>query len=72
MHSFAVGGEGKLDGVVEVVLILNDEPYKTGRLSGSVDFHWGGDWYSDQAEIRSKPIFVTGGNLELKSKFNEL
>lgn len=72
IHSLTVTGAGRVDGDAEIVLILNGEPYKTEVLSGSVSFRWGGDWYSDQAEIRYKPISVTGGNLKLKYKFRDI
>lgn len=72
IYSLTVKGEGRIDGNAEIVLILNAEPYKTERLSGPVDFRWGGDWYSDQAEIRYRPMSTTAGSLRLKYQFNDL
>jgi len=72
IHSLSVSGHGKISGKAEIVLILNAGPYKTKQLFGSVDFRWGGDWYSDQAEIRYTPISVTGGSLKLRYTFNDL
>ena len=72
IHSITVIGSGRLNGEAEISLILNDGPYKTARLSGAVDFRWGGDWYSDQAEIRYTPISATYGKLKLKYRFNDL
>lgn len=70
IHSLSVSGHGKIDGNAEISLILNSGPYKTEKLTGNVNFRWGGDWYSDQAEIRYNPGMVTGGNLRLTYKFN--
>jgi hypothetical protein len=72
IHSLSVKGEGKIEGNAEISLILNGGPYKTEHLFGAVDFRWGGDWYSDQAEIRYRPMSPTGGSLRLKYKFNDL
>jgi hypothetical protein len=70
IHALSVTGSGEIDGNAEIALILNGGPYKTESLSGSVDFQWGGDWYSDQAEIRYAPASVTGGTLRLEYEFN--
>jgi hypothetical protein len=72
IHSLTVKGKGRIDGNAEIVLILNGGPYRTERLSGRVDFRWGGDWYSDQAEIRYRPTSPTGGSLSLEYKFNDI
>lgn len=72
IHSITISGSGRLKGEAEISLILNGGPYKKEHLSGAVDFRWGGDWYSDQAEIRYTPISATGGKLKLKYKFNDL
>ena len=71
IHSFSASGSGEINGTAEISLILNGGPYKTETLSGSVAFQWGGDWYSDKAEIQYNPSSVTGGNLRLKCKFND-
>ena len=70
VHSLSVVGHGKIDGNAEISLMLHGGQYKTEKMSGRVDFRWGGDWYSDQAEIRYNPGVVTGGSLGLKCKFN--
>ena len=70
VHSLSVVGLGKIDGNAEISLILHGGPYKTEKMSGKVTFRWGGDWYSDQAEIKYTPGTVTGGTLRLKYKFN--
>jgi hypothetical protein len=72
IYSLTVIGSGKIHGTAEITLILNGGPYKTETLSGSVKSRWGGDWYSDQAEIQYTPTSVTGGNLTLKYKFSDL
>ena len=71
VYSFSVVGHGKINGNAEISLILNGGPYKTEKLSDKVNFRWGGDWYSDQAEIRYAPGTITGGTVRLKYKFND-
>jgi hypothetical protein len=71
VYSLSVVGHGNINGNAEISLVLNGGPYKTEKLSGKVDFRWGGDWYSDQAEIRYIPGTVAGGSLSLKYKFND-
>lgn len=71
VHSLSVTGFGEIQGDAEISLILNGDPYKTEKLSGKVEFQWGGDWYSDQAEIRYTPTSVTGGTLKLRYGFND-
>ena len=71
VHSLSVVGHGEIDGNATISLILHGGPYKTEDLSGKVEFRWGGDWYSDQAEVRYTSGTVAGGKLRLKYKFNE-
>ncbi len=70
IHSLTVTGLGEIDGDAVIILMLNGGPYKTEPLSGTVDFKWSGDWYSDQAEIRYTPTSVKGGKLRLRYRFN--
>ena len=71
VHSLSVTGSGEIQGDAEISLILNGGQYKTEKMSGKVDFRWGGDWYSDHAEIRYTPTSVTGGSLKLNYEFND-
>ena len=71
VYSLDVVGHGKIDGNAEISLILDGAPHKTEKLSDKIDFRWGGDWYSDQVEIRYTPATVTGGSLNLRYKFND-
>ncbi len=71
IHSITITGAGNIDGNAEISLILNGTPYKTETLSGRVNFQWGGDWYSDQAEIRYNPSSVVGGHLRLSYDFGD-
>ncbi len=71
IYSLSVIGSGEIHGNAEIILILNGGHYKTEKLSGKVEFRWGGDWYSDQAEIRYTPTSVTGGRLRLKYEFGD-
>ncbi len=71
VNSLIIIGTGKLGGKAEIVMILNGEPYKTEYLSEEIDFHWEGDWYADQVEIRYTAVSVTGGNLTLRYEFHD-
>ena len=71
INSISIKGEGRIEGNAEIILFLNDAPYKTKRLSGPVDFRWAGDWHSDQAEIRYIPMSAIEGSLRLKYKFSD-
>lgn len=72
IHSISVIAKGHLDGSAEIILILNGKPYKTEHLSGDVDFQWGGDWYSDAAQIEYKPLSVKNGYLSLHYRFEDI
>lgn len=84
IHYMNVVGKGMLEGTAEIVLILNDKPYKTEKLSGTVDFQWSGEWYSDSATIEYKVIMspvpermdlytssVKSGSLNLQYHFKD-
>ena len=51
---------------------LKGKEYKTANLSGMVNFDWGGDWYSDSAEIIYHPINVKGGKISINYCFFDL
>lgn len=72
IHSFQIEGRGQVNGHATITLMLNDTPYKVQRLSGTVRFSWGGDWYTDAAEVRYEPQDVSGGTLTLKYRFDDL
>lgn len=63
---------GYIDGNAVMYLVLHDKPYKTKPLSGSVDFTWGGDWYSNDAVIVYTPTNVTKGRLLINYGFETL
>src|SRR5262245_61784172 len=71
-NAIGIRGRGNLDGEAHVSLMLNGNPYKTERLNGKVSFSWGGDWYSDTAEIRYEPINVKSGELIVQYQFSSL
>ena len=84
IHYINVVGKGTLEGTAEIVLILNDKPYRTEKLSGTVDFQWSGEWYSDSATIEYKVIMsphskrkalytssVKSGSLNLQYHFKD-
>ncbi len=72
IHSYEIVGRGNVKGRATITLMLNNKPYKVESLSGIVRFHWGGDWYADEAEVHYEPQEVKGGILELKYKFEDL
>jgi hypothetical protein len=72
IHGFSVSGRGQIEGEATMILVLNGKPYKEERLSGAVDFHWEGDWYSDSVEIQYRPSSVKGGKLFLGYKFKDM
>jgi hypothetical protein len=72
IYSNSIIISGEINGNAEISLILNGAPYKTEKLSGKVEIHWGGDWYADEVEIRYTPTLVTGGSLKLRYDFNDL
>ena len=72
VYGIDIRGSGNLDGEATISLILNGEPYKTEKLKGPVSFNWGGDWYSDTAEIRYQPNNVKSGKVAIEYKFSTL
>ena len=72
IYALSIEGSGYIDGVATMVLILNGDSYRAERISGTVDFAWGGDWYSDLAEIRYVPIDVTSGSITLHYEFKSI
>ena len=72
IHSFSITGSGQIEGNAIIKVLLDGKPYKDEQLSGVVDFHWSGDWYSDSAEIKYEPLSVKTGSLALTYRFNDL
>ncbi len=72
VHAITISGKGQISGKATLILILNEKPYKTAYLSGKVNFQWGGDWYSDTAEIRYHPISVDSGQLQITYRFKDI
>jgi len=72
VNAISIQGHGYIDGKAQIVLMLNGSPYKSQPLEGKVNFTWGGDWYSDEAEIQYVPRNVSIGNLTLEYKFSAM
>ena len=70
VYGINIRGSGNIDEEATISLMLNGEAYKTEKLKGAVSFKWGGDWYSDTAEIRYKPNNVNSGELVIEYKFS--
>ncbi len=63
---------GKVNGGATISLMLDGKPYKKEELNGGVNIKWGGDWYSDTAELRYIPRKVNSGELLIEYKFSTL
>lgn len=72
VYALSIHGFGTMHGEATVTLLLGGQPYRVEDISGDVDFHWGGDWYSDRAEIRYQPKKVQGGKLILSYRFSTI
>jgi hypothetical protein len=64
-YSISIHGSGRIDGEATITLLLGGQPYRVEKLSGRVDFRWGGDWYSETAEVRYEPADVRSGKVVL-------
>jgi hypothetical protein len=72
VYSIAIRTHGYINGRAQISLILNTSKYKTEQIGGNVNFNWGGDWYSDTAEILYEPHNVKSGELIIEYKFYTL
>jgi hypothetical protein len=72
IYAMEVNISGRIKGRARVQLILHSDPYKEEQLSGKVHVIWGGDWYSDEAEIRYQPEDVDSGELKIRYRFIDL
>jgi hypothetical protein len=68
-YGITIRGSGNIDGEAIISLMLNGEPYKVAKLSSKFDFEWGGDWYSETAEVRYEPRNVRSGRVTLRYRF---
>jgi hypothetical protein len=66
-----IHGSGEVDGEATISLLLGGEPNRVEKLNGRVDFEWGGDWYSETAEIRYEPANVRSGKVVLHYRFQQ-
>lgn len=69
VHGITIRGSGEVEGDATVSLVLNGDPYIVAKLNGKVDFQWGGDWYSETAQIRYEPEAVRSGKVVLHYRF---
>jgi|GEM_PF-1151236 hypothetical protein len=69
VYSISIQGSGTLVGMAKISLMEGDILRNKEDLSGDISFHWGGDWYSDTAEIVYEPSGVPSGELVLKYIF---
>ena len=71
-YALSIRGSGQIDGHATISLLLDGKPYKVEKLSGAVDFKWGGEWYADTAEVRYEPDGVRSGDVVLRYNFEKL
>jgi hypothetical protein len=73
-HTYAISirGSGRIDGEATISLLLGGQRYRVEKLSGTIDFEWGGDWYAETATIRYEPTSVRSGNVVLHYRFRKL
>jgi hypothetical protein len=69
IYAISIVGSGSISGDAEFQLILNGAVYQKKGITGRSSFEFGGDWYSDEAELRYVPKHVSDGNLMLKYSF---
>lgn len=72
IHALSISGSGNIDGTAEISLILNEKPYKHETISGSFNFKWSGDWYSNEAKVQYSPHAVSKGTITIRYKFHDL
>ena len=72
--SFYIKGSGEVsgEGEGELILILNDKPYKTEIIKNDFEFKWSGDWYANSDLIIYKPKTIVLGNIRLGYRFDYL
>ena len=70
VYAISIKITGHIEGKARIQLILNNKPYKTENINGSVNFKWGGDWYSNEAVIIYKTTKVIKGNLSIDYTFD--
>ncbi len=63
---------GTLEGESKISLILNNREYKTKKLKDNFSFNWGGEWYSDTAEIIYQPINTKNGTVTINYEFKDI
>ena len=70
IHRLDIKIVGELDGDAEMSLMLNGKVYETAELSGMFDLKmYGGDWYSDSAELIYEPLNAKSGKVTIVYKF---
>jgi len=72
VHSISIKVGGHIDGEATIYLMLDGKPYKTEKIENNISIAWGGDWYSDTAEIRYEPNRVKEGELIIKYRFHSI
>jgi len=71
-YAISIRGSGHVNGNAEVLLMVNNKPYKTVSIAGKVDFYWRGDWYENEAIVQYNASDVTEGRLIIEYSFETL
>jgi hypothetical protein len=69
--SIRIHCHGEIIGNATICLMSGDHAYRTEKVSGAVNFTWGGEWYTDSAEIRYEPRDVRSGQLYITYDFSD-
>jgi hypothetical protein len=72
IHSISIKIFGFIEKQSHISLLLNAKEYKVETLKGKFSFTWGGEWYSDTAEIFYQPINVAKGKVTIRYTFKDI
>ncbi len=72
VYSVSIRVEGHIEGIAELSLNENGRSYRSERLSGKVDLNLNGDWYTNSAELKYRPVSVRKGVLRITYDFHSL
>lgn len=63
---------GHVDGLADITLMLDGQPYDTKHVTGDIKINFSGEWYADTINIQYKPVSVQTGNISMNYEFFEM
>lgn len=72
IHGIRIKITGQIEGESKISLILKNKEYKTNKLKDNFSFNWGGDWYSDSAQIIYEPVNAKNGKVLIEYEFKDI